>query len=156
MNGWQEAVASLCAVAVVGSVIKILLPDNSLGKGMRSVVNLLVAAVIINAIISLCGISFDGYEYEFPMTSDEAEDYLTDRTVESLTDEIEASVESILHQFGIKHGQISIDFNKGRYSDVTLKHISVYIPKEHAADRQLIKKTLLEKFDVFCDVSALP
>ena len=43
--------------------------------------------------------------------------------------------------------------HKGKYGNVTLKHISVYIPKEHAADTQMIKNLLLKRFDVFCDVA---
>ncbi len=155
MSGWQNAVTALCVVSVIGAAVRLLLPNNSLGASMKTVINLVVTAVVINSALTLLGKLPETPEYTYSSDNQQAEAYLTDRVVRSLTEEIENTVLDTLQQFGIKNGQISIDFNKGSYGNVTLKHILVYIPKEHAADKQRLKNLLLERFDVFCDVAVL-
>lgn len=155
MSGWQNAVTALCVVSVIGAIVRLLLPDNSLGASMKTVINLVVAAVVINSVLTLLGTLPDTPEYTYRSDNQQTEAYLTDRVVKSLTEETEKIVLDTLQQFGIKHGQISIDFNKGSYGNVTIKHILVYIPKEHAEDKQKLKNILLERFDVFCDVAVL-
>ena len=153
MSGWQNAISALCIVSVIGAVVQLLLPSNSLGKNMKTVINLVIVASLIGSIMSLVGETPKVPEFSGNYDSQQAESYLTNRVVSSLTEETERTVLDTLQQFGIKNGQISIEFNKGKYGNVTLKHISVYIPKEHAADTQMIKNLLLKRFDVFCDVA---
>ena len=155
MSGWQEAICSLCLVSVIGAAVRLLLPSNSLGANMKMVINLIITAALISSVLSL-------FDYAPIITDDndlslgmEAETYLTDRVANSLTEETEKIVKDTLQQFGIKHGQISIDFNKSKYGNITLKHILVYIPKEYSSDKQSIKNILLKKFDVFCDVAVM-
>ena len=153
MSGWQNAVSTLCIVSVIGAAVQLLLPSNSLGKNMKTVINLVIVASLIGSIMSMLAQAPKLPEYSENFDSQQAESYLTDRVVSSLTEETESTILDTLQQFGIKNGQISIEFNKGKYGNVTLKHISVYIPKEHAADTQMIKNLLLKRFDVFCDVA---
>ena len=153
MSGWQNAISALCIVSVIGAVVQLLLPSNSLGKNMKTVINLVIVASLIGSIMSMLAQAPKLPEYSENFDSQQAESYLTDRVVSSLTEETESTILDTLQQFGIKNGQISIEFNKGKYGNVTLKHISVYIPKEHAADTQMIKNILLKRFDVFCDVA---
>ncbi len=153
MSGWQNAISALCIVSVIGAAVQLLLPSNSLGKNMKTVINLVIAAALIGSIMSMLGQAPKLPEYSEDFDSQQAESYLTDRVVSSLTEETERTVLDTLQQFGIKNGQISIEFNKGKYGNVSLKHISVYIPKEHEADTQMIKNLLLKRFDVFCDVA---
>lgn len=153
MSGWQNAISALCIVSVIGAAVQLLLPSNSLGKNMKTVINLVIVASLIGSIMSLLGETPKVPEFSGNYDCQQAESYLTNRVVSSLTEETESTVLDTLQQFGIKNGQISIEFNKGKYGNVTLKHISVYIPKEHAADTQMIKNLLLKRFDVFCDVA---
>lgn len=153
MSALQSAVTVVCIVCVVAATVRLLLPDNAIGSCMKTVLNLLIAAAVVQSFLSAIGVVSEWPELSYQTDSEQAEQYLTDRMVETLTEEAERIIRETLQQFGIKNGQISIDFSKEKYGSVQLEHISVYIPKEYAGYQQSVKKLLLERFDVFCDVS---
>ncbi len=151
MNALTSAAINICIIAVAGAIVKILIPDCSLTKNMNMVINLILATVILTSVIPIFS---QGIELDTDKISNEdyASDYTTDRITNTISDSIENEVKQTLKQFGINNGQISIDFYKGNYGSVELKHISVIVPKEYAKHCHSIKKILLNKFDVYCDV----
>ena len=145
----------ICIVCVIGYIIRLLLPDNSISNTVKTFIGLTLAAIVISMVVALshADFAFDLENNEYTASYD---DYITNKIIEESTVSVKEKVSKVLGQFGIKGGQISIDFNKEDVLSTDMIHISVGIPKSSANFKKQIKDLLNEKFDVFCDVYIIP
>lgn len=153
MNSLTEGVFSLCLYAAVIGIVSLLLPSGDIGDTVRKGSRLLLIALGIRLIFSFASIDWKSMTDLETSDASKAEDYVSLRLAEPICDAVEEQVKEILTQFGISGGQIRIDCNKGSYGDVSLQHISVIIPHGFEEKRASLKRMLLKKFDVFCDVT---
>lgn len=144
---------ALCLLAVGIGVISLLLPNGDIGDTVRRGSRLLLILFAVRMVFSLAHVDWQESEPLSTPDTAQAEDYVSQRLAQPICEAVEEQVREILTQFGISGGQIRIDCNKGRYGDLSLEHITVILPHEAEEKRASIKRMLLKKFDVFCDVS---
>lgn len=154
MSVVSQTASSLCLFAVVLGVIHFLLPHDGIGEYVRMGGRILMVALTAQLLLTVPNMDWKPSD-DAPVSADHPEQYLSDRLAESASKPIEEEVRKSLSQFGINHGQIRIDFDKSDYGDITLAHISVGIPKDNESDKAALKRLLLNRFGVFCDVYLL-
>ena len=155
MSALRECVSALCTFGVVLGVVFLLLPKDSLGDYVRIGGRMLMVGLALQLLFSFPAIDWEGLTASGTAQTVDAEHYISDRLAESARGPIEDEVKKVLGQFGINHGQIRIEFVKGKFGELSLAHISVGVPKALAGDRLALKRLLLSRFDVYCDVYLL-
>ncbi|MBP5618654.1 MAG: hypothetical protein J6X61_05885 [Clostridia bacterium] len=155
MSALGECVSALCVFGVVLGVVSLLLPQDGLGDFARMGGRLLMVGLALKLLLAFPAIDWETLAASQAEPTVDAEHYISDRLAESARGPIEDEVKKVLGQFGINHGQIRIEFDKGDHGALSLAHIGVGVPKAYAADRLAIKRLLLSRFDVYCDVYLL-
>lgn len=151
----SEYAEIICIVCIIGYIIRLLLPESSISNTVKTFIGLTLAAIVISMVMALShtDLNFNLENDEYTVSYD---DYITNKIIEESSAAVKEKAAKVLQQFGIKDGQISIDFNKQETLSTEMVHISVGIPSNSAGYKKQIKNLLNEKFDVFCDVYIIP
>ena len=151
----SEYAEIICIVCIIGYIIRLLLPESSISNTVKTFIGLTLAAIVISMVMALShtdlNLNIENDEYTVSY-----DDYITNKIIEESTASVKDKVSKVLQQFGIKDGQISIDFNRQETLSTEMVHISVGIPNGSAGFKKQIKNLLNEKLDVFCDVYIIP
>lgn len=151
----SEYAEIICIVCIIGYIIRLLLPESSISNTVKTFIGLTLAAIVISMVMALShtdlNLNIENDEYTVSY-----DDYITNKIIEESTAAVKDKVSKVLQQFGIKDGQISIDFNRQETLSTQMVHISVGIPNGSAGYKKQIKNLLNEKLDVFCDVYVIP
>lgn len=151
----SEYAEIICIVCIIGYIIRLLLPESSISNTVKTFIGLTLAAIVISMVMALShtdlNLNIENDEYTVSY-----DDYITNKIIEESTAAVKDKVSKVLQQFGIKDGQISIDFNRQEILSTQMVHISVGIPNGSAGYKKQIKNLLNEKLDVFCDVYIIP
>lgn len=151
----SEYAEIICIVCIIGYIIRLLLPESSISNTVKAFIGLTLAAIVISMVMALShtdlNLNIENDEYTVSY-----DDYITNKIIEESTAAVKDKVSKVLQQFGIKDGQISIDFNRQETLSTEMVHISVGIPNGSAGYKKQIKNLLNEKLDVFCDVYIIP
>ena len=155
MSAWGESVSALCVFGVMLGAVFLLLPQDGAGDYVRVGGRVLLAGLAMQMFLSLPVPDWSALSQSGMDQTVDAEHYVSERMAESIRASVEEEVKRTLGQFGINHGQIRIEFDKGEYGALSLAHISVGVPAEWSGGRLAIKRLLLSRFDVYCDVYLL-
>lgn len=155
MSALGQSVSALCLFGVVLGAVRLLLPQDGAGNVVRAGGRMLMAGLALQLLLSFPSLDFEALSSSAAEPPVDAEHYVSDRLAESMRGPIEEEVRKVLAQFGINHGQIRIEFDRGQYGELSLSHISVGVPKSCAGDRLALKRLLLSRFEVYCDVYLL-
>lgn len=107
MKSW---IISVCALAIITTIILIILPQGKLGQYIKNIFSLLLVIVIIQPIVK---INFDTLSYDFFNYDIEVElqdNYLTYVT-NSRVENLELKCENIILNLGVKGASVDIQAN---------------------------------------------
>ena len=121
MNTLAKAAVDVCVVAVIAAAVRLILPQNKLGKSVRAVCDLTVAAAAAGIVFAVFGSGIALPDMGAVSSADfsSAAAYIYDRTEQSAADALREKAEKTLSELGIFDADISIDFDRsGAYPQV--------------------------------------